>query len=149
MSITTIQAEDEIYGIAKRAWVSSIAGKGLAYTPKLYFPDKVVPSPDVDEIYAQCSFSVVIAEQASLSNYQGESTYEEDGLFVLQVYAPKKKATALRIAQEMAVVVRDSFCKQSPSGEVWFRGQKVTAVAGNAIKNQVNVVITCTYRTTK
>jgi hypothetical protein len=149
VSITYLQAEDEIYGIANRAWVSSIDGSGLHYQPKLYFPDSPVPPADVDEIYARCSFSVVTAEQASLSRYQGVSTYEEDGLFAMQIYAPKKKASALRTAKQMADVVRNAFCTPSTSGEVWFRGQRVSPVAGNETKNQVNVVITCTYRTTK
>jgi hypothetical protein len=149
VSITYLQAQDEIYGMANVAWKAASIAAGLSYTPKLCFPDKVVPPPDVEQIYAEASFVVVTADQATLSRYQGASTYEETGLFALQVYSPKKGAASLRVAQTIAAAVRDAFCKPSTSGEIWFRKQKVTPVSGNETKNQVNVVVTCTYRTTK
>jgi hypothetical protein len=153
VSITTLQAQDEIYGMANVAWIAAAtaaeAAVGLSYTPKLCFPDKIVALPPVDQLYAEASFVVVTEEQASLSRYQGESSYEAIGLFALQVYSPKKGAANLRVAQTIAVAVRDAFCKPSTSGKIWFRKQKATPVGGNETKNQVNVVVTCTYRTTK
>lgn len=149
MSITYIEAQDEIFGIANRAWTAAMVGLELTYPPRLYFPDHVVAPPDVDELYGECSFVVVTANQATLNSYRGVSLYEEVGLFALQIYAPKKKASAFRKAQLIGSAVRDAFCKASPSGEVWFRAQRVSPVTGNETKNQINVVVTCIYRTSK
>lgn len=149
MSITDIQAEDEIFGIINTAWTAGLSAVTLPYIPKIYFPDKIVPVPPVDEIFAECNLAIVIANQASLARYQGKSTYETVGLAAIQIYSPKQSASALRTAKIIGGAIKDAFCAPSPSGEIWFRGQRLTPVAGNSTRNQVNVVVTCTYKTIK
>lgn len=149
MSIDLISAEDEVYGIVNSAWLSSIADLSLPYSPVLSFPGQLQSAPNVDQIYAEVSMSVVKAQQDSISRYQGMSMYEYIALLAVQVYSPKNDASSLRIAKQIAVQIGNAFCKPSPSGEIWFTNQKVAAVAGNVTRDQVNVVVTCTFRETK
>ena len=149
MSITYLDAEDEIFGICNTSWIQGCTEQALAYRPQLTFPGTIAAPPSPKEVYAECSYSVVTEHQLTLSSVGGAKLYETVGLFALQVYSPKTDATALRTAKIIAGFVRDAFCRSSPSGEVWFRDQRLTVVSGNEIKNQVNVVVVCSYKTQK
>lgn len=149
MSIDYISAEDELFGICNTAFLAAAQVQGLAYSPQLNFPGLITDPPNVTQIYGACSFSVVVEHQSSLACSGGTKQYETVGLLVLQVFSPKSDQTALRIAKMIASSVRDAYCRPSPSGEVWFRDQKVSPVSGSETKNQVNVVITCTYNTVR
>lgn len=144
-----IDAEDEIFGVANTAWKLAIAESGLDYNPKIFFPGQIKPTPDVTQIYADCSFSVVTDGQVGLNNYQGLSLYETVGLMLIQIFSPKLDPVAQRMTKMVADKVRNAFCKPSPSMEIWFRQQKLAPVSGNPTKNQVNVVVTCSFRTAK
>ena len=149
MSIRYLAAEDEVFGVVNAAFVGALAALGLAYVPAINFPGQLVAPPNVNQIYAECSFSVVTEHQASLSRVAGVSIYETVALLAVQIYSPKTDASALRIAKIIAMAVRDAFRLPSPSGEVWFKDQKLSPVAGSDTKNQINVVVTCTYKTKK
>jgi hypothetical protein len=141
--IEYVAAEDEIFGVLNVAWLAAANGATLV------FPGLLQVEPPIDEIYAECSFAIVKESQASLAQQNGKSIYETTGLLAVQVYAPKADSSSMRTAKEIASAVRDAFRKPSPSGEIWFRDQKVSPVGGNTTKNQINVVVTCTYRTLK
>jgi hypothetical protein len=147
--IEYIAAEDEIFGVANVAWTEAVVAQSLAYTPQLVFPGSIKAEPPVDQIWAECGFVVVKESQASLTNVDGVSMYESIGLFSMQIYSGKADSAALRIAKQMGEAVRDAFRRLSPSGEVWFRDQRLTPVTGNTTQNQINVVVTCTYQTLK
>jgi hypothetical protein len=141
--IEYVAAEDEIFGVANVAWLAAAPGLTIV------FPGVLKVEPPIDQIYAECSFVVVKESQASLAKVNGLSIYEATGLLAVQVYAPKADPSSMRTAKLIASAVRDAFRKPSPSGEIWFRDQKVSPVNGNTTKNQVNVVVTCTYRMLK
>jgi len=145
--ITDIQAEDEVFGIANSAWLAAIVGIDLTYVPAIYFPDAIVSTPDPTQIYAECDLKIVLSKQASLCRYQGQSFSDNIGLLSIQIYSPKQSGSSLRVAKIIGATIKNAFCKPSPSGYIWFQGQRITPVAGNATRNQVNVVVTCTYRT--
>jgi len=147
VSITYLEAQDELYGMVNAAMAAAAPTVGLTYTPALYFPDTEVVPPNIDVLYAEASFVVVTAEQASLGSIRGVSMYEETGLLAVQVYSPKANPENLRIAQQIGEAIRTVFRGRSTSGAIWFRRQKLTPVAGNTTKNQVNVVATCIYKT--
>lgn len=147
MSIAYLNAEDEIFGVVSAAWLAAIVG--ISYAPTLFFPGAIDPARPVDEIYAECSLVVVKEAQTVLANQDDKSIYESTALFAVQVYSPKSDPAALRTAKVIGSALLDAFCKPSPSGEIWFRDQRLTPVSGNTTKNQLNVVITCVYRTIK
>ena len=149
MSIEYIAAEDEMFGIVNGAWIAAYEAQNLDYVPQLFFPGQLELPPQTKQIYARCSFSVVTDKQIGLANAGGLSLYETVGLLAVQVYAPKTVVSSFRSAKQIASLVRDAFCKSSVSGELWFRDQKLTPTSGNETMNQVNVVVTCTFKTTK
>jgi len=149
MSIAYIAAQDEIFGIANAAWIAAAEAQTLGYTPLIFFPDDEQPEPPVDQIYSEVNYANVKSPQASLGSSNGQSIYEDTALLTLKVYCPKSDKTAYRSATIIADAVRNAFRKQSPSGEVWFRNQRLAPVDGNPTQGQVNVVITCVYSTIK
>jgi hypothetical protein len=149
MSVDFLAGKDDIFGIANAAFVSAAAAAGLAYTAQINFPDVLALPPNVDQIYAECSFVVVTEKQIALSRIGGKKGYQTVGLFAMQVFSPKTDASALRVAQTIASAVRDAFCQPPIPTEVWFRDQRLTPVSGSDTKNQTNVVVTCTYKTVR
>jgi hypothetical protein len=147
MSIEYIDAQDELFGMTKQAF--DIAITGVDPAPSLFFPGDLISPPPVNEIYATCSFVVVTDGQSGIGAPGGVSLYEAVGLLTVQIYAPKQSASSFRTAQEMADAIRNVFRGHSTSGEIWFRNPRVTPVGGNTTMNQVNVVVTCTYKTEK
>ena len=149
MSITYLQAKDEIFGVCNVAFLAAVAASSLLYTPQLVFPSSVVVPPDPTQIDAECHFIVVLERQACMTSVGGVKLYESVGLFSLKVFSPKLDPASLLIAETIASSVRDAFRAQSPSGEIWFKDQRCSVVAGTDTRNQVNVVVTCTYKTAK
>jgi hypothetical protein len=149
MSIEYITAQDEIFGVANAAWIAAAEAQSLTYTPAMFFPGDEQLEPPVDQIYSEVNYANVKSSQASLSNWNSISVYEDLALFTLKVYCPKSAVTAYRTATVLADAVRNAFRKKSPSGEIWFRNQRVAPADGNATQGQINVVVTCVFRTLK
>jgi hypothetical protein len=147
MSMTYLQGKDEIFGVANTAFGVAAIAQALAYTPKLIFPGMLSVPPDIQQIYGECSFSVVTEHQVSLSNVNGVKIYETVALFAMRLFSPKQDAAAFRIAETIGTAVKNAFRLPSPSGEIWFRNQRLSQVNGTETKNQINVVVTCTYKT--
>lgn len=148
MSIPYLDAKDEVYGMVNTAFTD--AASGITPSPRLSFAGAgIAPPPNVDAIQADCSFVVVTSSQASLSNNQGKSLFQDVAMLTLQIYAPKKAVGAFRSAEQLGEAVRTRFCKPGVSGEVWFRDQRLSPVAGNETRDQVNVIVICTYKTLK
>jgi hypothetical protein len=147
MSIEYIDAEDELFGMVNQAFALAITG--ITPAPSLFFPSDLNVPPSPNDIYATCSFVIVTDGQSGIGAPGGKSLYEAVGLLTVQIYAPKQVASAFRTAQEMADMIRNVFRGHSTSGEIWFRNPRVTPVGGNTTMNQVNVVVTCTYKTEK
>jgi hypothetical protein len=144
-----LDAKDEIFGIANAAWTVALETLLLDYEPQCYFQGIQNATPNAEQIYAELSYVVVKEQQSSLANVNGTKLYESIGLFAMQVYAPKTDVSAFRQAETIASAVRDAFRQPSPSGEIWFTNQRATPVTGNAVRNQINVVVNCTYQTAK
>jgi hypothetical protein len=149
MSIDYITAKDEIFGIANVAFITATQAASLTYQPIICFPGLLVQPPNVAQIYAECDFVVVTEEQSAFANVNGQRLYESVALFTMRLYAPKIDSASLRTAEAMAVLIKDAFRLPSPSGEIWFKRQRSSVVAGIDTKNQVNLVVTSTYKTEK
>lgn len=149
MSITYLEAEDEVFGVFNVAWNEAVTAAGLSYVPQVVFPDIAVGAPDASQVYVEVYFQVVTENQTAMAQQNGQNVYQSTALFNAQIFAPKQDPTALRIIKIIGEALKDAFRVPSPSGEVWFRNQRLSQVAGNATRNQVNVVTNCVYKTIK
>lgn len=148
VSIDYIAAKDEVFGIVSDTF-AAVAPESFDPVPALYFPGTLVAPPDPNVSYAICGFSVVTEKQSALASLLGVSIYETVALMSFQFYTPRTDVAALRKAETVGSAIKDAFRKASPSGEIWFRDQKLANVAGNETRNQVNVTAVCTYKTEK
>ena len=142
-------AEDELFTAANAAYQSAIVGVSPAPYAELVTEDEVVDLDDIETIYGRIQFVVVNEQQSSFVGSQAKALYETVGLLTVQLYGPKSDVTVLRSLKRIAEVIKNQFCNAAVPGDIWFTRQRSTPVNGNEVKNQVNVVITCTYTISK
>jgi len=147
MPIQYTAAIDELLGMIKTAWDAgalSIAG----YEPEIRWPGNPIGTkPDMTKYWGRPSTQIVLDGQSSLANDQGLRRYQAQGLLYFQLFCPRNVADSLENGRLLAEVIRTAFREGSPSGDLWFRNQKIVELPETDESYPINVVVEFLYDT--
>jgi hypothetical protein len=134
------EAIDLIYGRFRTAWnaqATAIAG----YLPEVKYEgvedDK---NASQSKIWSRVSTRGVIGRQATLGTPQvGKHEYETVGLVTVQIFLPKKDATAITKGRRLAQVAQNAYRSIAAGDEVWFRDATIKEQPPETSWYQINV----------
>lgn len=139
MSATYRQAVDDMLATFKDAW----DGTGLL----ALYPNRPGEPPDDSSSKPQSWARVHVqhgpAFQATLPNQTGQSLYERQGLFTVQIFVPS--GNGVGPAYDLAKIVTDAFQGTSTPRAVWFRRARIREIGQSGTWFQLNVLVEFTY----
>lgn len=140
MSITYQATIDELFTSVKAVFDASTPIIG--YVPEVRWPGTPKgPKPDRTKYWARVSQQLVTEGQASLANVNSKKIFESIGLLYIQLFCPRNIAGSLQKGQNLAVALRDAFCQQSTSFDLWYRNAKVVELPETADNYPINIVV--------
>lgn len=137
-------AIDELFGIVNSIWpqLTGIAG----YAPEIRWAGEVRPGkPDASKFWARVSASIVTDKLSTLSNVVGSKLFHATGLLYVQLFCPRNEVNPTVKGRSMAEIIRAQFRAASPSGNIWFRDQKIVELPSTEENYPINVVVTFEY----
>jgi hypothetical protein len=144
MPSTYSAAADEVQSIVKSVWDTLSAAFTLGYTPEIRWPGvENANKLDRAQFSARVSIQNVVGEQIAF----GSKKFRDVNLLYVQVFCPRNVANSLVTGRQIAELIRTAFCQASPSGNLWFRDQKIRELAPEADFYPINVVATFEYET--
>jgi hypothetical protein len=139
-------ARDEVFGIVTTLWASPALASVFGYVPELrYDGAEEAGTPDKSKTWARVSAQIVKDGQASLSGGDGTKKYRGIGLAYVQVFGSRIETNSKVNAIALAGLIQAQFRKPSPSGDLWFRDQKIVELPVTDSSYPVNVVVTFEY----
>lgn len=137
-----IQAIREIKEFAIYLWANcSLASTQLRH--------QGVEGPDVppNAFWGRASIQTVIQEQRAISRNPGDGLYETEGLFFIEVFAPKIEAGSFMIALNAAAEIRERILKIKSAWpcNVRFKNVRISEGSTNGKWSQVRLVADWTY----
>jgi len=147
MSMTYIEAVDELFGMLLDV-VHTESAAIIGYEPEIRWPGEAAGiKPPKERYWSRASEQIVTDGQVSLANAQGIKVYEATGLCYLQIFCPRNLDGSLDKGRLFAQAVRNKFRRGSPSGEIWFRNQRIVKQPETAEAYPLNVVIEFSFKT--
>lgn len=148
MPTTYIAAKDELFGIVKAVFDDAKWVALLGYVIDVRWPEVARASkPDFTKQWARVSAQSVSDGQATLSNVQNTKVFEAVGLLYVQLFCPRNMPASQENGLLIASDLQAAFRKQSPTGELWFRNQKISELPPTEDSYPINVQTDFQYRT--
>lgn len=146
MPTTLISAVDELFSIVKT--VVDASGSYIGYVPEIRWPGAPVgPKPAKEKLWLRVSKRTITDGQSSLAGASNSRFFEEIGLVFVQLFCPRNVAASLDNGRMLAVAIQLAFRDHSPSGEIWFRGQRIVELPEEAEFYPINVIVQYTFKT--
>lgn len=148
MSLTDLQASDEINALVSTAWDGATALVGpnneLRYKGK---SERTNPP----SYWGRVSQQIVAQPTASMADENtfgsARKRYETFGLVFVQVFAAKSDANAHRKGFQLSELVRDAFRRAGQSGSVWYENARINPLTDDGSNYRWNVVAEFRYDT--
>jgi hypothetical protein len=141
MPIAYDDAISEIYGMVNLAVpdMQTILG----YFPDVRWPGAPKPARTrMDRVWLRVSTQTVRDAQASLSDIGGIRRYHCVGLLFVEFYGSRVEVDSDGKVIKCCRFMRSNFRRESPSGSIWFRDQKIVPLPFSDENHPYNVVAT-------
>lgn len=134
MSLTFLQARDDMFSLIKTAWDTT--GHAIKW------PDKKFQMPKPPAPYAEVMLRHGPSSQAAFGQ-DGVNRYERTGLLIIRLRAPM--GDGLSNTYTLAKVIADSLEGKKTSNGVWFRNTEINEQDVPGDYNQIEVTTTFIY----
>ena len=127
-------------------WQANAAGL-IEYTPEIRFP-RVVYKDAINPAlhWGRMSLQTVMSNQAAFCGYEnGKKKYEESGIVIIQLFAPKDRVEAAEEQDKFAQIARAAFRGRNAPGKVWFRRARINDIPDEKEMLRLNVVAEYEY----
>jgi len=141
---TFVTASDEILGLFKTAWDANTAAVAGS-VPAVRWPgvdSGDPPSPAAP--FARIAIHHGTGQQRTLGQ-TGSRRFERQGTVVVQILTPISSGGGLRLAQQLAIIVRDAFEGKGTASGIWFRNVSTREVGPDGTWNRINVTADFLY----
>jgi hypothetical protein len=147
MSLLYSDALDELFGMVEAVFVDPTIMALVGTLDVRWQGVGTSAVPDRSKMWARVSTQTVTDNQVSLAANANKNLYEATGLLYVQLFCPRNLAASMENGRAVALAMRDAFRKQSPSGQIWFRNQKILELAETVDFYPINVVVQYSYKT--
>jgi hypothetical protein len=132
-------ARDEILAAFRTAWTAGTPPITGTVPPVGYEGVETAASQPSTAPFARIVIRHVGGRQATLSNQDGQRTFEKTGIIGVQIFAPLVAGLGLTVVEALAKVAKSAFeGRATPSG-VWFRNVRAVEVGPDGAMFQINV----------
>lgn len=142
MSITDLEAIDQIQDVFLVYWNANISSVSLGYIPEIIWEDveKVEPL-DTAKHYLRVSLQNFAQPQVSLKGTK--RLYDTKGFVKIQLYF--SKATLIgKDRTKLNIIARDAF-RKAPSSDVWYRNSRILPLPPEEDFYRADVISDYTY----
>lgn len=137
--MTQSEARDEILTMFRDAWLASLDSKDIP----VRFDDVAADGPIGGQPWARAVVRNSSADQATLSNQNGQRRFERRGFLNVQIFTVY--GDGLNLADKLSKVVQDAFEGKSSPSQIWFRSVRVNEIGQDGPYFQTNVVANFEY----
>lgn len=150
MSVTDLQARDEINTMLDAAWVAGGAtAVGEAVIDLRWKGRKIKDEPQ--GFWAHVSHNIVTQRQVSMADERtfgaNQKRYETAGFTTVQVFAPMDRRNGSEKGFKLASMLRDAFRAAGRSGNVWFENMRINDLPDDGTSHRWNVISEFKYDT--
>jgi len=131
--MTLQEARDAMLGVFKTYWDTT------GFTA--LYPDVPGAVPTTDVVWARATIKHALRRQSSLTGGLGQIKYENQGILIIQVFAPIGEGSKRAYQYGMNVV----HAYEDARLDVWFRNVHLNEVGNSGAFEQVNVVADFNY----